>query len=536
VPAGNPNLTLTLPNLPALTALARAGAVGRAWELFGQAGYLERTTDPAALAVKGRLLKGRGRLASGAEQRALFADAAGAYASAHTLDPAPYLAINAASLNLLAGDAARAAEGAREVLALLDAPDTPADTPYFLAATRAEALLILGERAQAEAAMEVAAAHDPDGWANRAATIAQLHEIARAQASDAGWIDRFAPPASLHFAGHMGLASGGASEAALAKDLDALFARHRFGFAWGALAAGADVVIAEQLLARGIELHVVLPCPPDQFEAQSVAPAGEGWTGRYRALLEQAASVRCAADSATSVHDPLATLHAGELAIGGALNNALTLASSAAQLIVTDEAGGGINTARQAALWRASSGPQHCLTVPRDAQVEALFPPEQPDPARVLAVHLAVGLDALAGDDALPSAAISALTAPVTEVLGALPTGSVRAAPGRWEASVEDLELALAVASRLAALGTVAVGAHLAIGPVLRDAPSGSMVPFGPAPALARHLMALAPVGVTLLSDALAVTLAARGSAGHRSELYHPGEDEAGGAVHTLVF
>ena len=520
---------------PALTALARAGAAGRAWELFVAAGYLEQTSDPAALAVKGRLLKGRGRLASGAERSALFAEAAQAYGAAHGLDPAPYLAINAASLSLLAGDAARATEGARAVLALLDAPDTPADTPYFLAATRAEALLILGERAQAEAAMETAAAHDPDGWADRAATIAQLREIAGTTGGDASWIERFAPPSSLHFAGHMGLASGGASEAALAKELDALFSQHRFGFAWGALAAGADIVIAEMLLTRGAELHAVLPCPPDQFEAQSVAPAGKDWTGRYRTLLGAATSVRSAADSATSVHDPLATLHAGELAIGGALNNAAMLASSAAQLIVTDENGGGINTARQAALWRASVGPQHCLTAPRDAQVEKLFPPEQPDPARVLAVHLSAGLDALAGDGTLHSAAIEQLTAPVAAALAQLPPGSVRTAPGRWEAVVEDFDLALATARNLAALGNVAVGAHLAIGPVLRDGPSETLVPYGPAPALARHLAALAPAGVALVSDVLAVTLAARGSDTVRSELYHPGENEAGGAIHTLV-
>jgi hypothetical protein len=153
----------------------------------------------------------------------------------------------------------------------------------------------------------------------------------------------------------------------------------------------------------------------------------------------------------------------------------------------------------------------------------------------VLAVHLSVGLDALAGSKPLHSAEIAALTAPVAEVLGVLAPGSVRAAAGRWEASTQDFDLALTIASRLAALGTVAVGAHLAIGPVLRDGPSGSLVPFGPAPALARHLSALAPAGVALISDALAVTLAARGSAGLRSELYHPGEDEAGGAIHTLV-
>ena len=526
---------MTTPTLPQITALARAGAVGRGWALFVAGGYDQRGDDPAALAVEGRLLKGRARLAVGAEQTRLFAMAADAYAAAHALSPAPYLAINAATLRLLAGDIGTAQAIAIGVLRLLDAPVPPADTPYFLAATRAEAWLLLDDQTAAEAALLDAAHADPDGWADRAATVAQLREIAAAQHSDAGWIARFAPPASLHFAGHMGVASGGPAEAQLTSMLGALLADSPVGFAWGALAAGADIIIAEALIAQGAALHVVLPCPPVQFEAQSVAPAGAEWTMRYRALLGAAASVRSAADSASSVHDPLATAHAGELAIGGALNNAVMLGSSACQLIVTDEHGGGANTARQAELWRADHGPQHRLTVPRDAAVEALFPPEQPDPARVLAVHLAITLDALSGSGALASSQLTALTAPVSAVLAGLPPGSVRAAPEGWDAVLTELPVALAAIARLNALGTAAVGAHLAIGPVLSDPASATLVPYGPAPALARRLGARASAGTALASDALAVTMAARGNTELRSELYHLGDEDLGGAVHALL-
>ena len=523
------------PTLPQIAALARAGAVGRGWALFVAGGYNQRGDDPAALAVKGRLLKGRARLVLGAEQVPLFAEAANAYAAAHALAPAPYLAINAATLRLLAGDTGTAQAIATDVLRLLDAPVPPADTPYFLAATRAEAWLLLGNQAAAEAAMIEAARADPDGWADRAATVAQLREIAAAQHSDTGWIARFAPPASLHFAGHMGVASGGPAEAKLKTLLGALLADNPIGFGWGALAAGADIIIAEALIAQGAALHVVLPCPPAQFEAQSVAPAGTGWTKRYHALLGAAASVRSAADSANSVHDPLATAHAGKLAIGGALNNAAMLGSTAAQLIVTDEHGGGPNTARQAELWRASNGAQHWLTVPRDAAVEALFLPEQPDLARVLAVHLAVTLDALGGASELPSGELTALTAPISAVLAGLPPGSVRASPEGWDAVLTELPVALSAIARLNALGTAAVGAHLAIGPVLRDPASATLVPYGPAPALARRLSTRASAGTTLASDALAVTLAARGNTELRSELYHLGDEDLGGAVHTLL-
>ena len=524
---------MTLPTLPQLTALARAGAVGRAWELFEQAGFAVRSNDPAALAVKGRMLKGRARDAVGELRRVLYAEAAAAYSAANTISPAPYLAINAATLRLLAGDAAGARGAAAALLAQRDGPAL--DTPYFLAATRAEALLLLGNRAEAETDMAAAARIDPDGWADRAATVAQLREIAAAQGTDSAWIDTFAPPASLHFAGHMGIADGGASEAQLKALLHQHLGTHPVGFAWGALAAGADIIIAEALVAAGAQLRVVLPCPPAQFEAQSVVPAGPAWSARFHALIGQAGSVRIAADSATSVHDPLATAHAGDLAIGGALSNAAQLASSAMQLIVLDEAGGGANTARQAARWRGEHGAQHLLTVPRDAAVEAIFPPEQPDSARQLAVHLCVLHEDLARSRALSGEQLSAIAEGVAAALSGLPRGAIRAGPGGWEAAITDLPAALAAARRLDGLGSLAVGAHLAIGPLIADPASGALVPFGPAPALARRLAALAQTGTTLGSDALAVTLCARGASDCRSELYYLWEDELGGPVHLLT-
>lgn len=525
------------PTLPAIAALVRSGAVDRGWALFEAGGYLQREDDPAALAVQGRLLKARGRLAGASQRRQLLAEAAAAYGAAHALSPAPYLAINAASLSLLAGDPATAEAGARAVLALLDAPEPPADTPYFLAATRAEALLLLSDREGAEAALDQAVQYDPDGWDDRATTLTQLREVLAAQGQDSAWLNRYTPPASLHFAGHMGLASGGSAEAELARQLAGTVPPGRYGFAWGALAAGADIVIAEHLLAADAQLHVVLPCPVEQFEAQSVAPTGPQWTERFRALLPQAASLRIAATGTGSAHDPLATAHAGELAIGGALNNASRLGSCVAQLIVTDEHGGGANTARQAALWRGDLGTQMRLTLPRDAAVEKLFPPEAPDPARALALHVAVGLDGLAGAQQSSSEQITRLIAPVAAVLAALPAGSVRAEPGVWEFTATDLDLAFSIIARLLSISPAppAIGAHLAISMLVKDPASGTLVPYGPAPALARQLMQLAPAGLALASDALAVTLAARPPGALGSELYLPDEDELGGAIHALL-
>jgi hypothetical protein len=186
-------------------------------------------------------------------------------------------------------------------------------------------------------------------------------------------------------------------------------------------------------------------------------------------------------------------------------------------------------------LWPATAGPQHRVTIPRDAAVEALFPPEAPDPARRLVVQLAAGID-LAG--AAPSApALAALLAPAGETIrsAGLAPGSVRAAPGRWDLLVEDLSVALALARQLGALAhpRPALGLHWSIQPVLTDPASGALLPCGPEADLAGRLMAMAPPGTALVSDALAVCLAAVDGPS-QTELYHLGEDYTDGAVHLL--
>lgn len=524
-------------SLAAIAALTRAGASARAWELFRSGGWDGRDDDPAALSLKGRLLKDRARACSGADRTALFAAAADAYAAAHALAPAPYRAINAATARLLAGDRAAAAVSARAVLALLDASGPAADTPYYLAATRAEALLLLDDQAGAERALAAAVAADPDGWEDRAITLAQLREILRAQAAEVPWLSRFAPPASLHFAGHMGIVATGPGEARLAAATDGLIARCGVGFGWGALAAGADIIIAERLLAAGAELNVVLPCPPEVFAAQSVAPAGADWLARYERLLGAAISLRVAGYSPASVHDPLATAHAGVLAIGGAVLNARRLGAACWQWLVEDEAGGGPNTARQAALWPASGNGQERIRIARDAAVEAMFPPEAPDPACRLVTQIAIGIDLPAepSSSAQLTPAIDKVARTIAEAR--LPAGAICAAPGRWDLLLDDRDQALALVAALLALpgAAPAIGVHQAIGTVIGDPASGALVAYGPERERAGELLGMAPPGTALASDALAVALAAVPAAMVRSELYHLGDDSTGGPVHMLL-
>jgi hypothetical protein len=437
-----PDARLSAPrlSLPAIITAARAGALTHAWSLFRAAGYDTQDDDPAALAVKGRLLKDQALRATGQDRQLLLASSIAAYAAADRLSPQPYTQINVATLRLLAGDADAARVDARALLATLDAGTQFQETPYYLSATRAEALLLCGDVKGAEDALATAIAHDPDGWADHASTLRQFGLILSSQGRADGWLDGYRPPRSLHYAGHLGVAEPG--EAALRTGVRALLHDEHIGFGFGALAAGADIVIAEALLECGAELHLVLPVAREPFVAQSVAPYGANWLGRFDACYAAAQSTR-SATSLAGPYEPLATAFAADLAMGTAILNARSLESRAAQLLVIDEVagrfGGGLWTARDGERWAETGRTQHIMRIARDAGVTAsgtvLATEGRPDRRLAAILHIAFdGLDDL--DDAafadaldtvvLPFRAYAANSATQPELM--LPIGNARVA------------------------------------------------------------------------------------------------------------
>ena len=174
--------------------------------------------------------------------------------SAAALQPATYPLINAATLSLLSGDRQQAEEIAREVLARIAAePDEP-ETPYYRAATEAEALLLLGRRKDARAALAAAVAAAPRAWEDHGSTLRQFVAIEAELGGDPAWLDLLRPPRSLSW---IGLGEGG-DEEAISGHVAGMVADQRIGFAFGPLATGADLAVAEALLAQGVALHLVL--------------------------------------------------------------------------------------------------------------------------------------------------------------------------------------------------------------------------------------------------------------------------------------
>ena len=135
------------------------------------------------------------------------------------------------------------------------------------------------------------------------------------------------------------------------------------GFAVGALAAGADLMAAEALLAIGAELHIALPATIEAFRRDSVSGFGTDWDRRFDAVLDAAQSI-----------DTLDTLdrvsQAGifvsdEMAMGMAIRQASMLETGATALRIGD--GERCQGRRLDAAWEKRGLPIHRVTVERAA-------------------------------------------------------------------------------------------------------------------------------------------------------------------------
>ena len=499
-------------SLVAITMLARSGALGLAWSRLEAGGF--GPDDPAALTVRGRLLKDRARLATGPERRRLYGEAAAAYARAATIEDSTYPMINAATLALLGGDGDRARALATATLARQDSGRPDGETPYYRSATRAEALLLLGRTAEARDALTAAVALAPQAYEDHATTLRQFALIIAEQGGDTLWLDTLRPPRTLHFAGRMGAPDDAASIAAMRQQIADVLASLSIGAGHGALAAGADIIIAEALVTHGADLHIVLPVSVPAFVSASVAPWGDDWVNRFEALLAAAASLHVATPDA-DLPSPDLIAFASEIAMGRAAHGAASLASEAVQLLLGDA---GESTAHDAGIWQASGRRQIVLDWP----VEPPFPPSvasttasDAPPLHPLAV-LEVRLDD--PED----------TALIAVIAGAIPPAfAARMTATGVQIAYADPVVAASAASRIHAAATgVRIGGHYAAMATLADPFTGTVQPFGEQPARTTRLALLTSIGATYVSEDFIAGVLAR-TPGLRSEYVGDAAGEA---------
>ncbi len=322
----------------AVLALARAGATEEAARRFDEYG-LGSFDDEDIAALHARIAKDTALGTEGVEREQRAQSAADAYAAIFRRTGGYYPAINAATLSLIAGQRGRAGELAREVLELVK---LPGESSYYAAASAGEAYLLLGDPAAAGDALKRAAALHGGDYGALATTRRQLRLVCEVLGVDRAVLSPLAGPAVVHFCGER-LAGDGESplefgdEAQLARKIEEIVGSVRPGFAYGSLAAGADILWAEALLAAGAELHVVLPFAREEFVQLCVASGGGHWLERFERCLAAAAAVDYATDDAF-LGDDVLFRYCSELAMGLALLRARYLDADVRQLALWDEA------------------------------------------------------------------------------------------------------------------------------------------------------------------------------------------------------
>jgi len=338
-----------------LLALARMGDTERAMGLFRAYG-LDRSRDPHERAIGARLLKDRALAAPPGEGRQEALDRAhAAYHAIYLESRDAFPGINAATLAMLAGRVGQARDLAG---ALLDDPAVAAAADYYKAATRAEALLLLGRTAEVTETLATGAIRDSADLGGRSSTLRQLAMVAAhlgiGEADRAALFAPLAPPRVAHYSGHM-FGADPAAEAAIRVAVDTLIDEEDIGFAYGALACGADIVTAEALLDRGVELHIVLPFEEEDFLLQSVRPGGPDWEARYRSCRDRVASLAFASPMAF-FGNPAQYGYASRMAMGLARLRAEHLAAEPVQIVIWDKVAsdGPAGTAADVAAWAAA--------------------------------------------------------------------------------------------------------------------------------------------------------------------------------------
>jgi CRP-like cAMP-binding protein len=297
-------------------------------------------------AIEARAQKELAFAASDAETRLEHAAAsADYYESIFTAVGGAYAGINAAMMAHIAGDKARSARIAARIIRQVGARAEG----YWANATLGEAHLLAGET---EAAAKAFAAADRQADAsdgNRSSTRLQIGRIGAhlGIATDAylgalpvGTTAVYSGP--LFRGAHFNDAEQGRLEAEMRGPVAAALAAEGVRYIYGALACGADIVVAEAALAAGIELHVVLPFPVDAFVEMSVTlgnppDAPNRWNERFWSCLRQSASLTTLTERPpeTRVLDAY-YFHAFKLAAGLALLRADALSSRAVMIAVDD--------------------------------------------------------------------------------------------------------------------------------------------------------------------------------------------------------
>ena len=358
-----------------IRSLARASATRRARELYKSC-KLKAVKEADFQSLDARLLKDEALQNFGPERTGLLKKAARAYERVYRNYEVnkSYNAINAASLYLLAGDP-KAERMARATIRECEKekPDEPRGAArkkpekyaglYWYHVTVAEAELVLGNPDRVAERLQVAGSLPYDDFASRASTRKQLKLLCNHLGYDKEILKGLANPDVLFFAGHIIARKGETGrfpadqESHVVAEIEKFLDAHDITAAFGSLAAGADMLVAEACIKRDTDLGIVLPFQMDDFIEVSVRCSGDNWVKRFRGCMTwieehrdaEHGAITYATDGAYLDDDSLFT-YCASFAMGLAMVRARNLDADARMLAVYDGSGGTGNRDRR----------QHC--------------------------------------------------------------------------------------------------------------------------------------------------------------------------------
>jgi len=353
----------------AVLALARAGALDFAISEYKKYGLNDVRNNEDIMALGARLSKDLYLRSKGKEALSHAQDAAHKYEDAFKSTQGYYSGINAATMALMADmPSEMIVDRVHNILEQLPATENLSpEERYFIQATRAECFLLLGERSKAEELLKKAIAFDPLNYSAHASTLKQFRLILDKRRQDQHWLFSYQPPRSIHYAGHIWSFTEHMPDN-FSVQLSDMIQRHDIGFGYGALAAGADIVIAEALLLEGAELNVFLPSSIDSFIENSVRPFGDAWVPRFRTCLAKAKSCTSLADTGEGV-DLDQNILSARMAMGQAILRSEHLNVSPCQILIREPNRVGSLTTHHYEDWKAAGHEQLSILMNNDVQL-----------------------------------------------------------------------------------------------------------------------------------------------------------------------
>jgi len=319
----------------AVLSLARQGATEQAQRLYDSF-ELSDSNDGSHAALAARLIKDRALADYSGQRISIFQDAAERYEQVYnsTDQQDYYPAVNAASMYFLSGNTPMAEKFAKLVLSLCD----DSEPNYWVHASAAEAYILIDDNLAAVKQLSLANKFANGDWSSLATTKKQLELIT----ANKEVLSALELPRVIHYAGHIISSPNTANgrfpadqQNRIVNEVSQLLETLDVGIGYGSLAAGADIIFAEEIIKRYGELHVALPFSVEEFKALSVVSAGEDWLTRFDYCWEQATTTNICSAGRYNDDDSLFN-YCSLYSMGRACLRQQHLSSPVSQVVVWD--------------------------------------------------------------------------------------------------------------------------------------------------------------------------------------------------------